>query len=212
MLPFERFIKERMSGKRFIHSVNVAKTARWLAFKYDVDDRKAVIAGILHDITKEWVLEDHLSFLHTHNIGVSSYEYASPKLFHAITASCYAKIVLKITDVEILHAIRFHTTGRANMSKLEKVIFLADGISEERKYSGVNELRYIAEYSLDDAVFKEITGVISDELLRKGRLIHPDTLDAYNEFILLRTKQMRDTGSRYHMSDYINVNMLRHRV
>ena len=212
MLPFERFIKERMSGKRFIHSVNVAKTARWLAFKYDVDDRKAVIAGILHDITKEWVLEDHLSFLHTHNIGVSSYEYASPKLFHAITASCYAKIVLKITDVEILHAIRFHTTGRANMSKLEKVIFLADGISEERKYSGVNELRYIAEYSLDDAVFKEITGVISDELLRKGRLIHPDTVDAYNEFILLRTKQMRDTGSRYHMSDYINVNMLRHRV
>ena len=133
MLPFERFIKERMSGKRFIHSVNVAKTARWLAFKYDVDDRKAVIAGILHDITKEWVLEDHLSFLHTHNIGVSSYEYASPKLFHAITASCYAKIVLKITDVEILHAIRFHTTGRANMSKLEKVIFLADGISEERE-------------------------------------------------------------------------------
>lgn len=212
MLPFERFIKERMSGKRFIHSVNVAKTARWLAFKYDVDDRKAVIAGILHDITKEWVLEDHLSFLHTHNIGVSSYEYASPKLFHAITASCYAKIVLKITDVEILHAIRFHTTGRANMSKLEKVIFLADGISEERKYSGVNELRYIAEYSLDDAVFKEITGVISDELLRKGRLIHPDTLDAYNEFILLQTKKMRDSSSRYRMSDYINVNMLRHRV
>ena len=212
MLPFERFIKERMSEKRFIHSVNVAKTARWLAFKYDVDDRKAVIAGILHDITKEWVLEDHLSFLHTHNIGVSSYEYASPKLFHAITASCYAKIVLKITDVEILHAIRFHTTGRANMSNLEKVVFLADGISEERKYSGVNELRYIAEYSLDDAVFKEITGVISDELLRKGRLIHPDTLDAYNEFILLRTKKMRDSSPRYRMSDYINVNMLRHRV
>ena len=212
MLPFERFIKERMSEKRFIHSVNVAKTARWLAFKYDVDDRKAVIAGILHDITKEWILEDHLTFLHTHNIGVSSYEYASPKLFHAITASCYAKIVLKITDVEILHAIRFHTTGRANMSKLEKVIFLADGISEERKYRGVNELRYIAEYSLDDAVFKEISGVISDELLRKGRLIHPDTLDAYNEFILLRTKKMRDSSSRYRMSDYINVNMLRHRV
>lgn len=212
MLPFERFIKERMSAKRFIHSVNVAKTARWLAFKYDVDDRKAVIAGILHDITKEWILEDHLSFLHTHNVGVSSYEYASPKLFHAITASCYAKIVLKITDVEILHAIRFHTTGRGGMSKLEKVIFLADGISEERKYSGVNELRYIAEYSLDDAVFKEISGIISDELLRKGRLIHPDTVDAYNEFILLRTKQMRDSSSRYHMSDYINLNMLRHRV
>ena len=196
-----------MSEKRFIHSVNVAKTARWLAFKYNVDDRKAVIAGILHDITKEWILEDHLTFLHTHNVGVSSYEYASPKLFHAITASCYAKIVLKITDVDILHAIRFHTTGRAGMSLLEKVIFLADGISEERKYSGVNELRYIAEYSLDDAVFKEISGVMSDELLRKGRLIHPDTLSAYNEFILLRAKKSRDNNPRVHMSDYINLDI-----
>ena len=211
MLPFERFIKERMSEKRFIHSVNVAKTARWLAFKYDVDDRKAVIAGILHDITKEWLLNDHLSFLHTYNVGVSSYEYASPKLFHAITASCYAKVILKITDIDILQAIRFHTTGRPGMSPLEKVIFLADGISEERRYSGVNELRYIAEYSLDDAVFKEISGIISDELLKKGRLIHPDTFNAYNEFILLRAKKMKNLYPYIRISDYINLEIVNNR-
>lgn len=188
MFPFELFVKERVSEKRFKHSVNVAKTARWLAFKYGANEDKAVTAGILHDITKEWTVHEHMAFLHSHNIGISRYEYTSVKLLHAITASCYSKVILRINDIDILNAIRFHTTARANMSILEKIVYLADGISEERKYSGVNELRYIADYDLNEAVFKEICGVISGELVKKEHLVHPDTINAYNEYVFLNNK------------------------
>ncbi len=211
MFPFEMFVKERVSEKRFKHSVNVAKAARWLAFKYGADEDKAVTAGILHDVTKEWTVHDHLTFLHTHNIGISSYEYVSNKLLHAITASCYSKLMLRIYDIDILNAIRFHTTARGNMSKLEKIVYLADGISEERKYSGVNELRHIADYNLDEAVFKELSGVISGELVSKGRLVHPDTIDAYNEYILLREKEKK-TVENFSPSGYIHVNRFRTNV
>ena len=70
MFPFEKFIRERLSEKRFRHSVNVARAARWLAFKYDADEEKAVIAGMLHDITKEWKVNEHMAFLHNYNIGI----------------------------------------------------------------------------------------------------------------------------------------------
>ena len=206
------FVKERVSEKRYQHSVAVAKASRWLAFKYGANEDDAVIAGILHDITKEWCFHDHLTFLHAHNIGLSSYEYASVKLLHAITGACYAKLVLRINEVDILNAIRFHTTARAGMSTLEKIVYLADGISEDRKYSGVNELRYIADYSLDDAVFKEISSVIADELVRKERLVHPDTLNAYNEIILKREKEKETKLDDFQRSDYINVDICHNQV
>lgn len=188
MFPFEKFIRERMSEKRFRHSVNVARAARWLAFKYDVDEEKAVIAGILHDITKEWKTHDHMTFLHKYNIGLTNYEYNSKKLLHAITGSCFVNVILKITDIGIFNAIRFHTTARPGMSKLEKIVYLADFISEDRSFGGVDRLRALASLNLNDAVFAGLSDTIR-ELSQNNKIIHPNTLNAYNEYVFLNEKE-----------------------
>ena len=185
MLPFENLIKLKLSKKRFEHCLGVAKAARWLAIKYGADEKKAIIAGMLHDITKEWNTADHMKFLHNYNIGITKCEFASKKLLHAITGSCYAKIFLKISDKSILSAIRFHTTARSGMSVLEKVIYLADFISDDRTFSGVNRLRALAALNLDDAVFAGILDSMK-ELIEKSSIIHPNTLNAYNEFVINR--------------------------
>lgn len=182
MLPFERYIKGRMSNKRFNHSINVAKAAKWLAYKYGADENKAVIAGMLHDITKEWKSTQHWQFLHKYNIGLSKYEYASKKLYHSITGSCFCKTFLRINDLEILSAIRFHTTARPNMKLLEKVIYIADFISDDRHFEGVARLRSLASVNLDAAMFEGLSVTIS-ELASEGSLIHPNTLNAYNDYV-----------------------------
>lgn len=171
-----------MSEKRFNHSVNVAKAAKWLAYKYGADKDKAIIAGVLHDITKEWKTKEHWSFLHNYNIGLSRYEYASKKLYHSITGSCFCKIFLRINDLEILNAIRFHTTARQNMAILEKIIYIADFISDDRHFDGVHRLRTLASVNLDAAVFEGLSITIKD-LASEGTLIHPNTLKAYNEYV-----------------------------
>lgn len=182
MLPFEKFIKGRMSEKRFIHSVNVAKTARWLALKYGANEEKATIAGILHDVTKEWKIKDHLEFLHKKNIGITKYEYASKKLYHSITGACLVKSYFKIDDLDVFNAIRFHTTARPGMSTLEKIIYVADFISDDRSFSGVDRLRALAALNLDSAVFAGLEETIKD-LVHDGSIVHPNTFNAYNEYI-----------------------------
>ena len=211
VLPFESFIKNRLSEKRFKHSVNVAKAARWLAFKYEANDSKAVIAGILHDLTKEWKTHDHLMFLQKYNIGVTKYEYGSKKLFHAITASIYAKAILRITDIDILNAIRFHTTARPKMSKLEKIVYLADFISDDRNFSGVDRLRALASINLDDAVFAGLSYTIK-ELSDDSKVIHPNTINAYNEFVLNRERENSIKSKNDDLTKYISFKPFRESV
>jgi len=201
MLPFEKFIKGRMSEKRFIHSVNVAKTARWLALKYGENEEKALIAGILHDITKEWKVREHLEFLHRKNIGITKYEYASKKLYHSITGSCLLKSYFKIDDCDVLNAVRFHTTARPGMSNLEKIVYVADFISDDRSFSGVDRLRALAALNLDSAVFAGLIETIK-ELVHDNSIIHPNTFNAYNEYIFKNNAIIFKMGkSNWFMSD-----------
>lgn len=186
MLPFEDLIEKKMSTKRFEHSKGVARAAQWLATRYGADVEKASIAGMLHDVTKEWKSSEHMEFLHKYNIGITKYEYASKKLLHAVTGSCLAKTFFKITDLDILSSIRFHTTARANMSVLNKVIFLADFISDDRHFSGVGRLRTLASLSLDEAIFEGLLFTIN-ELLKDNSIIHPDTFNAYNHYVIQRS-------------------------
>lgn len=211
MFPFEKFVRERLTEKRFRHSVNVARAARWLAFKYDVNEEKAVIAGMLHDITKEWKTHDHMTFLHKYNIGITSYEYSSKKLFHSITGACFVKIILKIPDIDIFNAIRFHTTARAGMSKLEKVVYLADFISEDRSFGGVDRLRALASLSLNDAVFAGLSDTIRD-LSHDNKIIHPNTLNAYNEYVFLNEKEKSLKTGEYDISKFVSTKSIKKSV
>ena len=130
---YKKIIRERMGDYRFSHSVNVAKEAKKLAKHYGADENKAEIAGILHDITKEMPKEQQLQIIIDSGIILDNVQLHAPKLWHGMSGSIVVRDELGIDDEDILNAIRYHTTGRAGMSLLEKVIFTADFTSSKEK-------------------------------------------------------------------------------
>lgn len=176
---YESIIKERLSEYRFTHSMNVAKRARELAKIYGLDEDKAYLTGILHDITKETDYAEQEKYMDNLGIIPTELEKSNKLVYHQISGACYVKSVLGIDDEEILGAIRYHTTGRADMTDFEMLIYLADLTSAERSYPDVEKVRELADKSLEDAMLYATRFTITD-LANKNRVIHPDTLYCYN--------------------------------
>lgn len=180
---YKEIIKPKMSESRYIHSVNVAKQAKHLANIYGVDEEKALIAGLLHDIAKEMPKEEQLQIMTKGGIILDEIQQRALKLWHGICGSVYVRDVLGIDDEDIINAIRYHTTGRANMSMLEKIIFIADFTSDERDFKGVTKMRKLADKSIDDAMLYGFRFTFYD-LSKRKLAIHPDELNCYNEIVL----------------------------
>lgn len=176
---YESIIKERLSEYRFTHSMNVAKRAREFAKIYGLDANKAYLTGILHDITKETEYAEQEKYMDNLGIIPTELEKSNKLVYHQISGACYVKSVLGIDDEEILGAIRYHTTGRADMTDFEMLIYLADLTSAERSYPDVEKVRELADKSLEDAMLYATRFTITD-LANKNRVIHPDTLYCYN--------------------------------
>lgn len=175
-------VRARLNDERFNHSLGVKESAEALAKKYDADPDKAVIAGILHDITKEYNNEQHMELIDKYNIPIDDGEKTTKKLWHAITAAAFVEYEIGINDKEILNAIRYHTTGRENMTILEKILYVADFIEPNRYYVDVNFFRTIAFEDLDKTVYLGIKWCMED-LLRKDAYLHINTLQGYNYYI-----------------------------
>ncbi|MCI6616199.1 bis(5'-nucleosyl)-tetraphosphatase (symmetrical) YqeK [Ruminococcus sp.] len=180
---YKKIIKSMMSENRYNHCVNVSKEAVKLAKRYGGDEEKAAIAGILHDITKEMPKEEQLQIMLDSGIILDDIQKNAPKLWHGISGSVYIKKHFGIEDEDILNAICYHTTGRAGMSLLEKIIFVADFTSEERTYKGVATMRKKSRKSLEDAMLYGFKFTFSD-LSSRELAIHPDELACYNEIVL----------------------------
>ena len=174
---------DRLSEYRRIHSLNVSAEAVRLAQKYGADVEKARLAGLLHDVTKETDGDSQLQMIEKGGIMLSELERRSPKLWHAISGACYIRDVLGIDDPDIFNAVRYHTTARAGMSMLEKVIFLADFTSAERSYPDIDVIRRYAEVSLEEGMLYGIKFTLS-RLVGRADLVSPDALAAYNEILL----------------------------
>jgi nicotinate-nucleotide adenylyltransferase len=150
-------IREKMTEKRYTHSINVAIMCGELSKFHGLSpemSQKAYIAGILHDIEKRDATAPD-SLADSFNFNPCPEEIAEPKLWHAIAGAKYARDSLGITDCDIINAIRFHTIARENMSTVEKIVYIADKISAERQ--GVEALRKLAFENLDSAVQTELT-------------------------------------------------------
>ncbi len=175
-------LEERLDDFRFKHSIEVAKQAVILAERFGENKEKAYVAGLLHDICKNLKSEEQLQFLSSSAIMLTDTEKLSPKVWHSISGAVYLRNNLNIEDSDIINAVRYHTTGRAGMSKLEKIIYLADLTSLDRNYADVEVLRKIVENSLDEGLVYALKFTISS-LCNKEQPIHPDTLNAYNDLI-----------------------------
>lgn len=180
---YQKIIKPHLSDKRYHHSCEVAKAAKRLAKKYGADPDKAEIAGILHDILKDTPKDEQLKIMDRFGIILNDIEAVTPNLWHQISGAAYVKNELNIDDPDIVDPIRWHTSGKKDMTLMEKIVFMADFISDDRDYKGVDKMRTIAKESLDKAIIEGLSFTIS-ELAENGKAIVSDTFDAYNDAVL----------------------------
>lgn len=181
----QELVRKMMGEKRFYHSLCVSKEAKRLAEKYGANPQKAEIAGMLHDICKEIPENEQLKIIADFDIIMNNVEKSTQRLYHAISGSVYLKNVVKIGDEEIIGAVRWHTSGRKGMTLLEKVIFTADFTSDDRDYPDADEMRRLAEISLESAMLFAFSYNIK-KLAQENSLIDINTVNAYNEIINLR--------------------------
>lgn len=179
---FIEIIRGRLTPKRFEHSLAVAEQAEHLAPIYGADIRKARTAGILHDIMKDAEHSAQLQIFHDFGIILDNAEKASPTCWHARAGAVFIERVLHVDDPDIVNAVRYHTTGRAGMSPLEKAVFIADFTSADRDYPDVGEMRRLADIGSAPAMEYALAYTIRD-LVNKAAVIHPDAIDCYNELI-----------------------------
>lgn len=180
---FKTLIKEKLKTDRYVHSLNVADSAKYLAVKYGEDKDKAYLAGLLHDVMKNASDFESLSVIYKAGIEMTECEKANKKLWHAIAGAAFVKTELGITDEDFINSIRYHTTARRGMSLLEKIIYVADYISAERSYPDADVMRNLADKDLDKAILYSLKYTIGS-LVKRNSVIHPDSLDLYNELII----------------------------
>jgi predicted HD superfamily hydrolase involved in NAD metabolism len=190
---YQQLIKGKLSPRRYEHSCAVSAEAVRLAEKYGADAEKARFAGLVHDIEKDASASEQLQIMEKYSIILDDVEKYSRKLWHAITGAAVLANEYGVDDPEIIAAVRYHTTGRAGMSTLEKVIYLADYISADRSYEGVDELREAVDVSLDSGLRAAYDFSIN-ELVIKGAALHLDTVRARNEMICQNAAN--DTAAR----------------
>ena len=160
-----------LGAKRLLHTLNVGYLSAHLADVFGCDKDKALIAGALHDCAKELPLEKQTELARQYSGDL----FTERKLLHSPAGASFASEQFGIKDKEILDAICYHTTGRGNMSTLEKIVYLADKIEPSRTYTDLTPIRKAAEKDLESAM-RMTAAAVRDKFVSQGRDIHPMTL------------------------------------
>lgn len=150
----QKKLKENLTKHRMTHTIGVAYTAAALGMRYMADIEKCFTAGLLHDCAKYIPEEKMIKLCRKHNVEVTAFEEKAAYLLHAKAGAILAMTEYDVCDTEILSAITYHTTGKPDMSLLEKIIFVADYIEPNRKeIKGINEFRNMAFTDIDRAIY-----------------------------------------------------------
>ena len=175
----KKYLKAKLSAKRYQHSLNVADECRKLAEKYGEDPEKAYFAGLLHDICKELPDEEQRALVEESGFAVCREELETRSLLHGIAGAYFVKKEFGVEDIDIINSIRFHTVGRAGMSRLEEIVYLGDLVSAERDYKDVDKMRKLVYTDLDEAMLYAIEFSMRS-VMKKGGVIPICTAEAYN--------------------------------
>lgn len=174
-------VKNQMSEKRFRHVLGVEKAAVFLAKKYGISEEEASIAALTHDYAKERSSEEFQECIRQENFDLDLLNWGN-QIWHGLVGANFVKKELGITDEGILQAIRLHTTGAAEMTLLDQVIYVADYIEEGRNFPGIEKARELASKNLQEAVAFETKHTLA-HLIEKELPIYPKTLETYNKWV-----------------------------
>lgn len=191
-------VKNEMGDKRYFHTLEVEKMAARIGAIY-APDRIPMLraAALLHDITKERSAQEHIDILESFGVQVSEAERRAPKMFHARTAALIIpKRYPQFADPELIDAVRYHTTGRPDMTISEKIIYLADYIDMSRRFEDCVALRdyfFAFDFEASDARARDehlrdtlimSYGLTLHSLLDEGKIIDKTTVESRNHLIL----------------------------
>lgn len=179
-------LKNRLTPERFLHSVGVSETAGMLAEKMGEDKEKAILAGLLHDVAKCIPNDKLIEYVKENNLPISQEDLLSIKALHSPVGAYIAKNEFGINDQDIFNSIKNHTIGSINMSKLEKIVFLADKIEpytrdkdfRDKVIHAINE-----NNDLDAGLLICYESTIKSLVLRK-MYINQQTINIWNNLIL----------------------------
>lgn len=191
----KKYLKANLSAKRYNHSLNVAAECKKLALKYNEDPDKAYFAGLVHDICKELPDSELKKLVDECSFTVCREELETRSLWHAIAGASFIKQEFGVEDIDILNSVRFHTVGRAGMSRLEEIVYLGDLISADRDYKDVERMRKLSYMSLNEAMLEAFSYSIKS-VVKKGGLVPICTAEGYNFYSRLHREERSNNPKR----------------
>ena len=174
-------MQQLLPEKRLKHCLGVEQTAIELAERFGVDREKAGLAGLLHDYAKKLSDEEFLTLIAKYDLDPKLKDWGN-NVWHGLVGVYKIREDLGLSDPEILRSIEIHTVGSAQMSDLDKVVYVADYIEPNRDFPGVEEAREIARISLNRAVAYETAHTV-EYLAHQGLSIFPRTLETYTAYV-----------------------------
>lgn len=182
-------LEKSIGKKRFEHSLRVMETAIELSRIYKINKDKVEVAALLHDCGR--LINDNLiKKCDELNIALDYYLINNNNLIHAYLGVEIAKREYNIFDKDILNAIKYHTTGRAKMTMIEKIIYISDYIEPNRNFNGVDKIRELAFNDINKAILLSMNNTIN-HVINKGEVIHLDTVKGRN-YILTNNGRFKD--------------------
>lgn len=182
-------LEKTLSKRRYKHSLGVAEEAKRLAGLYGADEEKAYLAGLLHDCAKE--ADNPIKRCEELGVPLDDIMRSSAGLIHGPLGAEIARLEFGIADEEIQGAIRWHTVGKADMTILEKIIYIADMTEPNRDFNGVDKLRGTVDKDINEAILISIEEQLK-RLSKTRRTIHPNTVCMWNDLV---SDKERGTGN-----------------
>lgn len=176
---YRELLRGKLNPRRLFHSECVSECAGVLAERYGASVEKARLAGLLHDVMKNAPANEQLALMP----DITPLELLNSKVWHQISGEAFLRQNGIVTDEEILGAVRWHTTGKAGMILLEKIIYVADFISADRDYKDVEVVRRLAYISLEHAILYTSRYTVN-KMVSQDLLLHPATVECYNDMLM----------------------------
>ena len=176
----KELVRSRLSDKRYEHTLNVRRMAVKLAKRHDADENRAALAALLHDAAKEISKDEMRAIMKAHPEYAEGGEERPTPVWHGICAAILARTEWGVEDEAVLSAIACHTAGKPGMSKLDKILYLADMSSAERDWPGVKKLRKLERKDLDAAMLMALKQT-NDFVLSQDKPLDPMSKAAYDD-------------------------------
>ena len=178
----KELVRSRLSDKRYEHTLNVKKMAVKLARRYGADEERAALAALLHDAAKEIPKDEMRALMRAYPQYAEGGEERPVPVWHGVCAAILARTQWGVTDEAVISAIACHTAGKPGMSKLDKIVYLADMTSAERDWPGVERLRKLERKDLDAAMLAALKQT-NDFVLSEGKPLDPMSKAAYEDIL-----------------------------